>query len=130
MTRRTSDHPRPLAVAVATAALLALVGCAPAPADPEPVEATVVASVSAGELGGAPDELRVGQEIRLLVDAPEGEWGVTSTASDVVEVVEEDPEANPRVARLVATAVGEATVEIAGADADEHDALTITVVAG
>lgn len=118
-----------LTVAALTSAIM-LSGCTGGPEDGSDrtgAEERVVASVPVGELGGLDGALRTGQEIHVFIDTPDIGWTVTSSAPDVAEVVEEDPDANPRIVRIVASAAGEAGVDFAGSDEDAHDSIAIEV---
>ncbi|MBL3698279.1 hypothetical protein [Leucobacter luti] len=110
-------------------------GCAPrgdaGPGAAGSSSAVVVESAPVGEVSGLDGELRVGEELRVLIDTPDVDWRVTSADSTVAQVVEDDPDANPRVVSVRAAGAGTAVVEFmpAGRDADAQ-ALEVTVAGG
>lgn len=121
---------RRLWAGIGLAAVLATTGCvgdADAGREPDASGEQVVASVPVGELGGLRGELQAGQEIHVLIDTPEVDWIVTSSAPEVVEVTNADSEANPRVVKIVAASAGESIVEFVGSIEDAHDAIEISV---
>lgn len=96
-------------------------------------DAAVVATVPVSELSGVDGALEPGEEIRVLIDTPGVDWEVASAAEQVARVVEDDPEANPRIVRVVAEQAGTALVTFtpqagSGADApSDPEQLAVTV---
>ncbi|WP_125099938.1 hypothetical protein [Leucobacter chromiireducens] len=95
--------------------------------------AEVIATVPVSELSGVDGALEPGEEIRVLIDTPGVDWEVVSAAEEVARVVEDDPEANPRIVRVVAEQAGSALISFtpqAGSDADapsDPEQLAVTV---
>ncbi|MGO1628265.1 hypothetical protein [Microbacterium sp.] len=128
MTESRNRTLRSLWGSLALVALLAATGCSGgAESAPASGEDVVVATVPVGELAGVDGNLHVGDEIRVMIDTPGIEWTAVSDAPEVAEVVDEDPEAAPRMVRIVATGEGETAVEFTGDGDDTQDSIAIVV---
>ncbi|GAA1322749.1 hypothetical protein ACFSWE_08225 [Leucobacter albus] len=115
----------------ALAAAVLLAGCTSAEdgARPQAAEVSpVVAMLPVGELGGAPGQLAVGEEIEVVVDTPDIDWEITSSDPAVVQLADTDK--NPGVVRLIAVAEGAADIVFDGGDAEARDELHVTVGKG
>ncbi|UOQ59886.1 hypothetical protein MUN76_12655 [Leucobacter rhizosphaerae] len=139
----------------ALVAALLLAGCstgAAAPGEPETpsedgtvsrtsvTEPVTVGQVPIGELAGVDSELRVGEEISVLIDTPDLTWTVVNSDPEVLEVVDSGAGEAPRIVRIVAVAAGSSEVvftgaasEAAAADAaadGAEDRIAVTVTEG
>ena len=139
----------------AVAAALLLAGCstgAATSAEPETpsedgtvsrssvAEPLTVGQVPIGELAGVDPELRVGEEISVLIDTPDLTWTLVNSDPEVLEVVDSGADDAPRIVRIVAVAAGSSEVVFSGAASDSaaadaasdgaEDRIAVTVTEG
>lgn len=120
-----------VAVGILLIAGLALSGCTTVdPGEKETATSeqaeSAVPDVMVGELSGYDGNLKVGDDITVLVNLPADEWEVTGSDPAVVEIVQDQRSEDAAIVRLVASAPGESTVVFTNTDG-ESDELTVVV---